>query len=246
MQTEPDLLQIKIEEAKKKLSEESRQAIDSVPWKTIILSMRAEKGYSFDQLEDLEIETELLLCGLVGVDEYPRELEERMKIQRVEVDALVNEMNEKVFKRIREEFIKNRERDQTHRGEESYKKPEKQFVKSSVMPDTILERLESREELLGKIENLELMPKNKPIIAPATKESAINTVKVSNGKTLHDNEFGANINRESHPILAQKLSEPFKIPTVESDHSIANITKSTEEEKDNLPARVDPYRMPIE
>ena len=68
---------------------------------------------------------------------------------------------------------------------------------------------------------------------------------ITNYKLKIENKENEKSN-ESHPILAQRLSKPFKIPTVESDHSIANTTKSTEEEKDNLPIRVDPYRMPIE
>ena len=54
-----DLLQIKIEQAKAKLSEDTLDAINSVPWQAEILKMRETKGYSFEQLGDLELETEL-------------------------------------------------------------------------------------------------------------------------------------------------------------------------------------------
>ncbi len=105
-----DLLQIKIENAKAQLPEEAVEAINSVPWKITILEMRTRRGYSFEQLGDLELETELLLSGLLNPADYPKELANRMKITKVQADDLVKEMNELVFKRIREEFIKNTEK----------------------------------------------------------------------------------------------------------------------------------------
>jgi hypothetical protein len=101
MEKEKDSLGIKIYQAMSLLSEEARDAISSVPWRGAILEMRETKGYSFEQLDTLEIETELLLCGLVSIEDYPKELESRMKITKTEVDSLIDQMNESVFKKIR-------------------------------------------------------------------------------------------------------------------------------------------------
>src|SRR3989344_4500286 len=108
--TTVDLLQIKIEKAKRDLPIDTINAIAAVDWKATILGMRNKYGYTFEQLGDLEIETELLLCGLLSAENYPKEISKRMEIQRAQADELVNEMNERVFKRIREELIKNTER----------------------------------------------------------------------------------------------------------------------------------------
>ena len=207
MDTTIDLLKIKIDKAKEALSEESRRAVDGVDWKTIILSMRTEKGYSYTQLEDLETETELLLCGLINPEEYPKELEKRMGIPRAQVDELVNELNEKVFKKIREELIKNIERKKT--SEE----------KQTEEPKNSENHLESREELLEKIENPDLSVQ-KELPAPP-----VNADKL----------------KETPPsILSQKLSGPFQIPTVETEHSLSNMTKNSEEGK--IKPKIDPYR----
>ncbi|OGF03609.1 MAG: hypothetical protein A3H14_01685 [Candidatus Doudnabacteria bacterium RIFCSPLOWO2_12_FULL_49_8] len=101
-----DALQIKIAEAKKNLPEETRRAIDAVPWKTMLLGLKETKGYNFEQLGDLETETELLLCGLLSPEDYPKELSARMNIPRGKADELVEEMNKLVFSKIREELIK--------------------------------------------------------------------------------------------------------------------------------------------
>src|SRR3989344_8250803 len=110
MQDTVDLLKIKIEKAKRGLSLETVNAINAIDWKATILGMRAKKGYTFEQLGDLELETELLLAGLVSPENYPKELEKRMGISGAAANELVNEMNELVFKKIREELVKNTER----------------------------------------------------------------------------------------------------------------------------------------
>jgi len=111
-----DLLQIKIEKAKANLPVETANATAVVDWKAAILGLREKKGYSFEQLGDLELETELLLCGLVSPEKYPQELETRMKISKAEANEMVNIMNEQVFAKIRAEMIKNTERKKIFAG----------------------------------------------------------------------------------------------------------------------------------
>ena len=105
-----DLLQIRIERAKSQLPEETLNAIKAIDWQAVVVGMREKKGYSFEQLGDLELETELVLCGLLSPENYQKELENRMKITKAAAAELVNEMNDLVFKKIREELVKNAER----------------------------------------------------------------------------------------------------------------------------------------
>lgn len=98
MENSTNLLKTKINEARAELSQESREAIDSFNWKLIILAMKEK--YNEEQLEDLETETELLLCGLLSTEDYPRELETRMKITKEETTSLINELDKQIFKKI--------------------------------------------------------------------------------------------------------------------------------------------------
>lgn len=104
MENTTDTLQTKITEARNLLSKESREAIDNVNWKLTILGMN--KKYNPDQLENLETETELLLCGILNPEDYPRELENRMNITKEEVNLIVSEMDRLIFKKIQEELEK--------------------------------------------------------------------------------------------------------------------------------------------
>ena len=76
----------KVDEAWNTLPQESRDAINRVNWKLIILGL---KKYNEDQLDDLEIETELLLCGITKPEDYPIELEDRLHLSKEDTVALV-------------------------------------------------------------------------------------------------------------------------------------------------------------
>jgi hypothetical protein len=115
MENTIDLLQSKINTARATIPEKSIAAIDVSNWKTTIL-LEFKGKYSDLQLEDLTTETELLLCGLVSVEEYPKELETRMHLSRNAVIALLSDMDKFIFKKIQKELERKLEKD----GEEPY------------------------------------------------------------------------------------------------------------------------------
>ena len=238
-----DLLQQKIEEAKANLSEETKGAINAIDWKETILSLREKRGYSYTQLEDLEIETELLLYGLTKPEDYPKELEKRLKISQSEASELTNELNDLIFQKIRGELIKRTEATKLEIkriGEDN--KTQTDILKSTKIEITPEKpRMEmktpngngvenniiqpSREDMLSKIENLELINIGK-------KEDTNKTIAPS--------------------ISSQKLSGSFQIPKTQTEYSLKNNTSTpaapiskpispAENQKTN-PKRVDPYR----
>ncbi len=218
-----DLLQIKIEKAKRELPLETVNAINAVDWKSTILGLRASKGYTFEQLSDLELETELLLCGLARAEDYPKELEKRMGISRAAANELVNEMNNLVFRKIREELIKNTERKKIYEKNEQKNTSDSQILKSVGIE--IVEK-----ETLPTIEKLELT--TAPVAGERFKEIRKEVLeKIENPEPIH-------------PILIQKLSTPVQAPMVKTDHSIENITKTANETRTPVPQKpkVDPYR----
>ncbi len=93
----------KIDEAWNKLPQESRNAINRVNWKLIILGL---KKYTEDQLDNLEIETELLLCGITKPEDYPIELADRLHLSKEDTLSLIREMNQLVFQKIQKELQK--------------------------------------------------------------------------------------------------------------------------------------------
>ncbi len=230
-----DLLQVRIENAKAKLPIETLNAIAAVDWKAAIISLREKKGYNFEQLGDLELETELVLCGLTTPEEYKKELQNRMRLSQAEVDELVNEMNNLVFKKIKEELIKNSERKKIF--EQNNPRENKVLEKAGIeviRPKAIMNETgvgiptntastekneekitETREELLGKVEN----PTNTPI-------------------------------NQTHSFALQKLLNPIQVPVVKTQHTVESMSKEPkkqdkkqDQEDTKNGYTVDPYRM---
>lgn len=225
-----DLLQIKIEKAKRELPVETVNAIDSVDWRAAILGLRDKYGYTFEQLGNLELETELLLCGLVGPEGYPKELETRMGISKESANGLVNEMNDLVFKKIREELIKNTERKKIFADKSTVVKPEEEKTNTNILNSAGIKIIPQ------KFEQLELEA-GKPIEG---REDILKKIEKPDAFT----KSYSVPKEELHPILAQKLSGSFKIPMVTTEHTLENITKTANETKTPVPQapKVDPYR----
>ncbi len=211
-----DLLKIKIEKAKRELPLETVNAIDSFDWRAAILGLRSKYGYTFEQLGDLELETELLLCGLLSAENYPKELETRLRLSKSQTNELVNEMNSVVFRRIQEELIKNIER---------RKIPEKI---STPTPSNISQDDKNDTKILNSA-GIEILSDRLEL--PAGDEPGENREKI-----LQKIEKPEPV----HPMFAQKLSAPVSIPLVKTVHSLNNMSST----QNTVPAKnkVDPYR----
>jgi len=241
-----DILQVKIDKAMQALPRATRKAIEAVDWRAVILGMREKKGYNFEQLEDLELETELALCGLGKPEDYPQRLEESLEIPRSQVDLLVSEMNEFVFKKIREELIKNSDREAI-------------FVKKG--------------ESVGKtIPIEEIKPQNSVSVdAPIQPENKVATPADNIPKIIAENielkkpELGAPEVRIPEPAsslpiedidkktiataIADKLSGQYKTPVKKTEYSLDNLSKdvpsSSAPSLGSMTAGIksDPYRI---
>ena len=233
-----DILQIKIEKAKRELPNETLNAINAVPWQAAILKMRETKGYSFEQLDDLETETELLLCGLLSSEDYPKELKERMKISDAQANDLVNFMNEEVFSKIKAELVKITERKEAFAKEQAQKEP--------LPPLPLSKGEERRGSVVYKKEEESRPPKDntaKPDLTLPELEAGKETPRVASAPVdMKKQEIPTEPESkvEVPPMLAKKLFTAIKIPSVKTDHSLGNITKTN-----NIPTS-DPYREPPE
>lgn len=223
-----DSLQIKIDKAKMTLPEETRRAIDAVDLKSVILGMRESKGYTFEQLGDLETETELLLCGLLKPEDYPKELQKRMELPRVKVNELVDEMNQLVFGKIREELIKIGEQKKTPTTDRQQK------VGSLT---TQINKDEARVLDKAGIEIINTDLSALELSAPEKPTENNNAVLEKAGIKILGSED------KPRSILSEKLSDSYKTPAVKTEHSLGNISKSAPFSPAPYPPKADPYRL---
>jgi hypothetical protein len=217
-----DLLKVKIEKAKAQLSKDTLNAISAVPWQAEILKMRETKGYSFEQLGDLETETELLLCGLLSPEDYPRELENRMRITGEQANDLVKEMNDKVFSKIKEELIK------MSAIKDVPQKPEREEVQRQDPPNLV-----TTDNQILKSAGIEILNGNEKIPVPEKLELSAKPAATTT------------VNPAPHIIMTDKLAGPVQTTAVKTDHSVENLTKAPEEAPKQAETKkytVDPYR----
>jgi hypothetical protein len=228
-----DLLQIKIEKAKSNLSDDTLNAIAAVSWKDTITQMRERDGFTFEQLEDLELETELLLCGLLSPTDYPKELEKRMGISKAAANSLTEEMNKLVFEKIKEELIKNTER-------------KRMFEKKQPHPSPLLEeeRENTHDTEEQKIKNTEILKNHGIEIIGNPPLLSEEGIRGGNSKeTLPIPEKLELKGNTVHPMLAQKISTSVQAPIVKTEHTLQNLSSTTKDVPvKNTTPKIDPYR----
>ena len=247
-----DLLQIKIDKAKEDLSPDTLRSIDAVDWKKAIIDMRAQKGYSFEQLEDLETETELLLAGLLDPEDYPKEIEKRLGLSKAQTSDLVQEMNAKVFSRIREEFIKITENKKL--AEERIGVPTPAEIKKPIKNTAEEKNAEPPEKTLASLESeKELSAPAEKFIPVGWKEKTAETQfqpvqSAQPAQTVQPAEPSqpippAQATGAPKPIFVQKLSTPFKTTIKTTEYTLPNVKGEVIKPKVGVtkPA-IDPYR----
>jgi hypothetical protein len=225
-----DSLQTTINEARKLLSEESRNSIDSINWRSIL--ERIDPKYNPSQLASLEIETELLLCGLLNPDLYPKELGARMQISGGEVSLLINKIDELIFKKIQEEL--QRRLGMGDKASSSVTKPLILDSRFSSLPESVQEAI-ARSNWKEKL--YDIAPKYKLNIEQMGLLEEITTKMMTN--TIHpdqyESEIASQIKIETGEIsnLIKDVNEKIliKIRELEKEQIITNdqLPKTNEE-----------------
>jgi hypothetical protein len=184
------------------LSKEARDAIEKSDYQIKIYEIGQKYNLTISQMGILGESTIKVMLGITPPDKFEESLKE-LKISAEKIIEIVNDINDQILKKIREELVKN-----INQNKEFEKKESRDLFENS--PET-------REELLEKIENPEAI---KPItndesqIDKKDKENAITNLEEEKDKT--------------QSILEQKLSGTFKVPKTETDHSLGNISKNVD------------------
>ncbi len=94
-----------ISEHYEKLPSYVRESLEQIHWDEEILAIGKKHGLHIDEMGTLQLETMMVLVGIVHPDEYPKSLQQELHIPKEKIDAIVADVNEKVFKNIREALI---------------------------------------------------------------------------------------------------------------------------------------------
>ena len=212
--------------------EETKQAINSVDWKQAVIDIKTKYNFNLIQLEDLETEMQAVFSGTAKPENFQNEIKTKMDITDAQAQEVANEVNEKVFKKIRTNLV--------------------QIVAKENAPDTELQE----EDSVLKDAGIELIKENavKINIAEndASKEKREDMIKdVEKPELILPVEKKEERVKLAPDFLGAKLAGNFKLNPERTEYSIGNMTKDVEkklpemavprEEKTHFP-KVDPYR----
>lgn len=216
VEEEPEIIE-KLDTRFEKLPKEVENVIKETKYQAILYSIAKEYNLTVAQMGILEKSVTNLIAGSIHPDKFEDSLGSGLKMPLEITRKIVNDINERIFKKIREGLMKNsgnistpsRERATPQEGNKIetsiLNKADIKVVESSLPTRTMdmrtLKPTENREDILKKIE--------KP-------------------------EF-------THEILTQKLSTTVQIPTVKTEHTLENITKTPP--PTSYPPKADPYRL---
>ena len=99
------------------LPSELQNAITSSEYQTKLFEIAKIHKLTFEKLGQLEMETTMVLLGMTPPDEYRTDLVEQIGLPEKDVDSIVHEINEQVFKPIRESLMKLYNKDEVETGE---------------------------------------------------------------------------------------------------------------------------------
>ncbi|MCE9585671.1 hypothetical protein K8Q94_03565 [Candidatus Nomurabacteria bacterium] len=187
MDTPRDLLDIEIEKAKNNLPSSTKEAIARIDWKNEILKFKSD-GYNVDQLDNLETEVELLLCGLSNPTEFPNKLSENMNISNAKANDLTNSLNERIFKPIRMALMEINQKPETTQN-----KMETPIGRIN-MSNTYMPKVEIKKEdtnILNKA-GIEILSENKELNSGLTTPEIPNKFTAPFQSTIKKTEYSLN------------------------------------------------------
>ncbi len=101
-----DTLRKTFEEQLTYLPAVNQQALRSFDWATELVGIGKQFGLHIDQLEDLQIETMLVLVGVVSAEDYENELITRLAVSPSEAEKIIEQVNEKIFVPIHDYIVR--------------------------------------------------------------------------------------------------------------------------------------------
>ncbi len=174
-----------------------QEIILSSNYQETLIELGKKYQLNVEQLSVLEMETTLVMMGLTPTEKFEAELTRELNVDKLKGNQITQEVNEKIFLKIRE-LLKLMSESTEDKPSTNTQKSDSRILDEAgikIIPPTPSTQMqtekleipaENREEILKKIEKPE----------------------------------------EIHPILMQKLSGSVQTEMVKTDHSVPNLTPS--------------------
>ncbi len=210
-----------------KLPEEIEKIVEESNYQATLYSIAKEYNLNVTQMGVLEKAVTDLIAGGIEPDKFEDYIENNLRLPVETARKLVNDINEKIFKKIREELIKNTER------KISAKSPEMPTFMDVKIP---VKEMKNDTAILNKA-GIEIVERPEEIGIEIPVKVTIVPVPQKVGTEIKE--------KETNPLLAQKLSSSFQMGVVKTEHSLDNLTKAAPSAPIAVKTKIlnaDPYR----
>ncbi len=195
-----------------KLPAEVRKVISDINYHASLYSIAQEYKLNVPDMNTLEETTTKVITGAIHPDNFEKELRARLDLNENTGNKLATAVNTQILKPIREKM------------EQVYNKPK------ATIYDIKPQRKESPQ-----------LQKNTIPIKIIKPDLNLPELKVGDEKVDQKMNIQTPNTNTTTPIFAQKLSNATQSTTVETDHSLNNVTKQNPTPK--VSYKVDPYRI---
>lgn len=203
-----------------RLPDDVQDMIMSSDYQTVVTTIAKEEDLTINQLGGLEIQTTLVLLGILDTKDYASTITQELKLAPEKAESVVKKVNEKVFLKIRESL--------------------KNIYEA---PDEIEENLD-RDNLLAQIENPTKQPNiAKPLPVIDSPLPIKPTTIVAESIAPSTGEIQP-LPPQVPNFLAKKLDGTTVTTSTTTDHSLPGMTTAPEK-TEPAPKLADPYREPI-
>ncbi len=209
-----------LEEQFQNLPKELREAISSADLPNKLQQITKNNQILLDQAENVQKETLLVLLGLEPLENYTENLQKNAELTKNQAIAIAHDINELVFKNVRETLRKiNEDAEAAEAGATAEK--EKLPAASALQP--------SREEILAGIENPENIKTKEEAVSISSISSNIpkpaEKSEIAPEKTEIKNDLLPEIYPETN-ISAESVLLPKQEPYHENISPVENIVQS--------------------
>lgn len=212
------------------------ESLKHIPWGNEILQIGKKYGIHVDQMGDLQLETMMVLVGIVHPDEYPNSLRHILNLPEEKIAGIVKDVNERILKTIRQELI--------NYVEQQNSETEEIFEKTGIELDAEEVPAVDREMQIGPT----VAPLERDILEHSGVEVDEGYVETASGSPVMtsrkdilsgiENPPKAEPNQFGH-LIQTKLSNTIATQPEKTNYTGTNITPP------KPPVRKDPYREQI-
>ncbi len=215
------------------MPKEIENIIRELNYQATLYGIAREHKLSITQMGSLDTTTTNLIIGVIHPNEFENALKKNLGLPEEIITELVNEITEKIFKKIREKLM----------------------ALHNTQPKKLETLTQIKDIQVPKKETLPIpdLPAVSSAHPPATLGVAMRAGLPQAGKlelTTIKSE-PARVSEEIHPILNQKLSSSFQAPIIKREYGLNNTPEKVGEETPSpqapkatsYPPKADPYRL---